>query len=903
MTNHHTLTSGTHRRVLFILVCMLVWSTFASTVFSQAPEKSEEKENTAEPAPLVIRVGAIYYDDDKAQFSTMNKVLSSLAKHDRDKKKESGQREIVFRLAVGTYDEVLEWYKTDQIDLAILNPGPIALLLDQYRNVIDQVFVGIRSRAPLEGSFAAGTNGIKSRVEYHSLMVLNSKVFEENPHVDAFQLVKDSASVHKAHFLFVHPFSTSGYIFPRTMLQDKLGLHLNSDDYEITYSHDVSVAEVEGAAYNKEGRLNVAFVSDETARTAAGNPNLKIVPLDQKIVQDALLLTPDFARKNPGEVDRIIKLLRAKGSKDEPTFDLEAPPDWKSRYEIVKSWITSFTDPQLLMSRALTLDQIIRRINNYNLHHDKPARLAIVLSGGGAKCAYQLGAVEAIEDKLADFQSAAQKHPLKIDLVVGTSGGAINALTVAAGATQKGSQKRESLAATWRNFGQSEILKPSNSVRRLIGVTLGFFLSLAFVFVCYARYKRNAGEETPADVEKNGIRSRIKRTLWFEKAGIILLIASLLLYLVGQIRVDIASLQILKVRFLLDNHNWIHFIEYGRQSVRWLALAMFICGVVLCLGNMRIPRSYVSQTTEVFRERRRLAVTLVVLVLMLPLIVDYTTLREQESLFLAEGIQHKMASEMPPVLNVCTSAGSACETLEQISRQVVQQGRIQRDLIITGSMLPQVMEGSALQTDEPNPTQQDKSDLYFLYRTDQTTPLPDKVLKDGRFVDLRTKENESILLDAVIGSGAIYPAFEPRKISSLKRLTDQTPIKDVLIIDGGFVHNSPIDAAVQLDATHIIVIEASPEDRPSQKRDFVSNAISAFNYLFNQAQLLDARSRREAEVFTLRPATPGENDTPYLCTLDFGKSFIEYAMGLGAADARRTMSPSFKRQPRPAALD
>lgn len=142
-----------------------------------------------------------------------------------------------------------------------------------------------------------------------------------------------------------------------------------------------------------------------------------------------------------------------------------------------------------------------------------------------------------------------------------------------------------------------------------------------------------------------------------------------------------------------------------------------------------------------------------------------------------------------------------------------------------------------------------------------------------------------------------------RVLPSLKRLTDEIPINNVSLIDGGFVHNSPTDAAVQLDATHIIVIEASPEDRPSQKRDFVSNAISAFNYLFNQAQLLDARSRREAEVFTLRPATPGENDTPYLCTLDFGKSFIDYAMGLGAADARRTMSPSFKRQPRPAALD
>jgi predicted acylesterase/phospholipase RssA len=110
-------------------------------------------------------------------------------------------------------------------------------------------------------------------------------------------------------------------------------------------------------------------------------------------------------------------------------------------------------------------------------------RLAIVLSGGGAKCAYQLGAVEVIEDKLD--ASSAKGNNLKIDLVVGTSGGAINALTVAAGATSNQSTKRGALHSTWQNFGQTEILKPSDSFRRLIGVTVGILFSFFLIYVWY----------------------------------------------------------------------------------------------------------------------------------------------------------------------------------------------------------------------------------------------------------------------------------------------------------------------------------------------------------------------------------------------------------------------------------
>jgi hypothetical protein len=73
--------------------------------------------------------------------------------------------------------------------------------------------------------------------------------------------------------------------------------------------------------------------------------------------------------------------------------------------------------------------------------------------------------------------------------------------------------------------------------------------------------------------------------------------------------------------------------------------------------------------------------------------------------------------------------------------------------------------------------------------------------------------------------------------------------------------------------------------------------VVAFNHLFTQAQLLDARSRRQAEIFTLRP-----HQDPFLCTMDFGKNYILKAMEWGASDASDIVTPRFMRQPRPSGL-
>jgi predicted acylesterase/phospholipase RssA/ABC-type phosphate/phosphonate transport system substrate-binding protein len=859
-------------------ICLLLLLLFAQQrAFSQPNRK----------APLVIRVGAIYYDDSDAQYAAINDILSAL-------EKQSKERPITFRLAVGTYDEIMNWYESDQIDLAIMNPGPLALLIDKYsRQELKNIFVGIRGRIAAETSVAAN-EGTKPRSTYNSVMLINrDAVSREFPASatptddELVDLVMRKAKQKKVHFLFVHPLSTSGYIFPRKVLKDA-GVDLDAGDYDITYSHDVSTRQVKDSAYDSSGRLQVAFVSDETRNTLSDGNVLAIRSgqLTTKILQDVLLLTPDFVQREPAASESVKQLLRS--SQGSQTFNLSTPDEWWKEYEEIKTWVNALGGNNALLSNTLTIDQIITRINNYNRHHgEEPARVALVLSGGGAKCAYQLGAVEVIEERLKAAQNANPSQKLGIDLVVGTSGGAINALTIAAEVT-KDSNRRPKLVSTWQSFGQSEILKPSNFIRRLLGLAFGLTLSLCVLCVVYTfrliRWARRSGVKRNGTRSRFGVWNKVRSLTWAERVGAILLVLSLVFYLAGQRRITLASE--LPAEALLRQHVFVHVAEYSRQSLRWAALALFIFGICLCVDSwLAVRRQRYASARQAVRPIVLMATIL--LSVILPVFALYRIFFSEKSLFVSEGIVDKMSVEIPRLLGSNVTSGS----LPEISRDIIQRQLIKRDLVITGSMI-QTTAGS---------TQPD-TDLYFIYKAGPDSTLPQKLQKDNRFVSLRDPDNASILLDAVIGSGSIFPAFEPRQLSGVKRIMDKDVTKEVAIIDGGFVHNSPIEAAVRLDATHIIVIEASPASQPKEEINLLNNSVTAFNHLFTQAQLLDARSRRQAEIYTLQPSSPAANGDPFLCTLDFGKNFIDRAVKWGNDDAGDIRTPRFVRQPRPSGL-
>jgi len=848
------------------------------------PTLSQHVQNQS---PLVIRVGASYYDNSAEQYQRIRAVLSAFESAKKTK------RPIAFKLVVGSYDEVYHWYKSDQIDLAVMNPGPLALLLNEYgHEALGKGFVGTRGLVPGATAIASEGGQVASD-RYSSVMLVNReaiKPFEpslaekeslsEPEAKRIIDLVLNKTRQGQAYFLFVHPFSTSGYIFPRKFLKEKTGIDLKPTDYELTDSHTVSLNEIR-RANNSNGRLKVAFVSDYLQATKDVKDVLVIRSgeLNTKIVQDALLFTPDFVQRESADLEGVKELLRS--SVGETTFNLSADlNEWWKPYEEIGSWIKTFNGDNPLMSNRITLDQIIKRIINYNIHHEKPARVALVLSGGGAKCAYQLGAVEVIEDRLKKAQEENGAPRPAIDLVVGTSGGAINALTIAAEVTKEAG--RQNLRSTWEDFRQSQILKPSNFVRRLLGVTIGLIFSLLVINVfLYWRLWRYA----------SGTRSWFGKLVWTEKAGIFLLVVSLVVFLIGLKQFTFTDT--LPAETLLDEHVWIHLAEYGGQALRWAALCTFVFGFILAanrlLATILPPYRWLSQNLRV-----PAIVVVVLLFFLLPIATIVTTFTYQDTLFVSSGIEEKMAVEMPKLLNCDASSGPSSLRLANISTQIIRKGLIKRDLVITGSVLSS--ESSSRQSDAAREAD-NETDLYFVYNAGNSV-LPDGLRKDNRFVSLRDPENESILLDVVIGSGSIFPAFESRKLTRVKRVLDkETTLTNVSIIDGGFVHNSPIEAAIKLEATHIIMIEASPEYAQSSEVSLLGNSVVAFNHLFTQAQLLDARSRRQAEIFTLRP-----HQDPFLCTMDFGRNYVLKAMEWGATDASDTSTPRFVREPRPSGL-
>jgi predicted acylesterase/phospholipase RssA len=149
------------------------------------------------------------------------------------------------------------------------------------------------------------------------------------------------------------------------------------------------------------------------------------------------------------------------------------------------------------------------------------------------------------------------------------------------------------------------------------------------------------------------------------------------------------------------------------------------------------------------------------------------------------------------------------------------------------------------------------------------------------------------LLDVVLGSGAIFPLCPART-----GIGHDSRSEDFQLIDGGFAHNSPLEAATEWKATHIFLIEASPTET-NNVGGFFHNSRVAFNYLYGQAQSVDLRvkSTTKATLFTLRPTRLKAG------LLDFDHYSISNAIEQGRDDANRknfldrSNRPPFLREP------
>jgi hypothetical protein len=181
---------------------------------------------------------------------------------------------------------------------------------------------------------------------------------------------------------------------------------------------------------------------------------------------------------------------------------------------------------------------------------------------------------------------------------------------------------------------------------------------------------------------------------------------------------------------------------------------------------------------------------------------------------------------------------------------------ISRDLVLTGSVLGE-------------PGLELPSDLYFWASAGKTIQQPSFGARGVSLAD-----RPQLLLDSLMASGAIYPVFPARTIRDFPRTGQNTEI-----VDGSFAHRSPIEAAVLWGASHIILIQADPNEL-ARRGSFGANIAAALTHLYDQAQLTDVRTKEQAMVFNLAPRPP------HIGLLDFASNLIDASIAKGYREVR-----------------
>jgi predicted acylesterase/phospholipase RssA len=126
--------------------------------------------------------------------------------------------------------------------------------------------------------------------------------------------------------------------------------------------------------------------------------------------------------------------------------------------------------------------------------------------------------------------------------------------------------------------------------------------------------------------------------------------------------------------------------------------------------------------------------------------------------------------------------------------------------------------------------------------------------------------NRQKIVDAVFASGSPFPIFPGHFVSS----------QAMTLIDGGFAHNTPVEAARKVDARQILIVNSSSSEmdprylrRESRSRrdrrasELVHNLKRLPGFLFDRSQEMDRKASSAFTVVAITPADDGD-DAPFL---------------------------------------
>jgi predicted acylesterase/phospholipase RssA/ABC-type phosphate/phosphonate transport system substrate-binding protein len=754
-----------------------------------------------------------------------------------------GGRRFRAQVASGTSGEVLSWLDSGRIDVAVLSPILYAEVL-RVNPSGRPLHPGCRYLAteglPPAPDYEWVSSDRKQKGQYHFNYRAVCLVPRESD-LNTFADLKKAFAAGDLQFLFVGPLSASGHLAPRHALLEKASLHIPEDQVTYTCSHLVSLEVLAKWRKSVGGKVPVAFVFDETempksVQDRAEKPFKRVkdfpglVEDDYLIPQNVWVTGPRFEY-----ADKLKAFLREhkskaiNGARDFANRDDDLED--RDAYKRVSKWAGELNvtpdKPQFV-----TLDSIHSLLSYHRGEYgaNEPPRLALVLSGGGAKCSYQAGALEVVETKVGD----------DIGLVVGTSGGALNAVPVALGVTAKHPGR---LADTWLNLDLTDLARPSGLACALIGLWVAglvlFLVGAARWASTYCSWPWGLLGVIPALLvllaallalfllawvscewvdRQNSLRyAQVLLSFGYGKlVTAVALALGVLLWWTGAHPTLAASLGAKR------NALRARWQEIGRPPVKWLcALPLAAAWLALRLAQWAVQGLWKADTA--LRRHPILArSTLTAAVFgLLPVLTLLSLLYwSGETLFQEADMERAFAIHFAELTRGEVGSPDADPStppdvlLPELGERIVQKIKDnprKRDLVITGSALA-APEGGAGDRYFYIPARGGRLSRLKTGNTADTSPF------GARGVDLTDQGQDydypKLLLRVVRGSGTIYPGFPPVTIRDF-------PANDrsVRLIDGGFAHNSPVEAAVEWGATHIILIEASPKSERERGKE------------------------------------------------------------------------------------
>ncbi|MGB7621956.1 MAG: patatin-like phospholipase family protein [Terriglobia bacterium] len=418
-------------------------------------------------------------------------------------------------------------------------------------------------------------------------------------------------------------------------------------------------------------------------------------------------------------------------------------------------------------------------------------RTAVILSGGGAKSAYEAGVLRALED-----------NNVRVDLVIGTSAGALNAVLYAVGETERlyngqgtGLWQRISKKAILRNGLLSTFysrvvswklawLAIAVSILNLVFFALGF--SLIFLTGYYVSFKNQGISKATGRLGSNFLTGIFYGLVF-------LAVVMVLEYLfVG--------------RVVLTVYHWLK-IKLGIVPVNDESL-----------NNLRVIARHIPRMTKKVLTRW---------LKLPPDVLDTNRLLESiqqvdaPAYFSSRPLEEMLGGEIQRVLsdhNLTASRTDSADiglTFTTWLHSKVEEGDPRfRELMITATDLNAKTECLFLalrdQYREQLVTQRLKR--YDLNRSDLFVHSQGIDHCGPDYIDLLYEENGCLLIDALLASTSIIGVFPPRKIKMPDKGYWRSVEPPHTFVDGGFGNNTPIRDAIEAGATHLVVVQVEPKN-------------------------------------------------------------------------------------------